>query len=114
LQVDFDIPTNDGVQLANDKEPDALGFVNQINIPTSDGEFNVWTTLAISQSFNQGKTFASLYGRVNFRTESFSNQWQSGAEIRHLFFDKLYLIGKLRIQEQLSDKDNSSASFLYG
>jgi hypothetical protein len=114
IQVDFDIPTNDGVQLANAKEPDELGFVNQINIPTSDGEFNIWTTLAISQSFHQGKTFASLYGRINFRTESFSNQWQSGAEIGHLFFEKLYLIGKLKMQGQVSDKDSPSASFLYG
>jgi hypothetical protein len=115
LQVDVEIPTNDGVTLVNTKEPNSLGIKEQINLPTSDGEFNVWTTAAISKSSSSGKTFGSLYGAMNFRTESFSNQFQAGLEIGQLLFDKLYLIGKLKIQEKVVDGSSSaSASFLYG
>ncbi|MEZ4884080.1 MAG: hypothetical protein R3E32_05010 [Chitinophagales bacterium] len=115
LQVDFEVPTDDGIKLSNAKEPNSLGMIDQINLPTSDGEFNVWTTLAASQSTSNGKTFGSVYTSLNLRTESFSNQLQVGLELGHLFFDKLYLIGKVKIQDKLSsDSGSPSASFLYG
>ncbi|WP_024481586.1 hypothetical protein [Cellulophaga baltica] len=116
IQVDFDIPTNDGVNFATAKEPDDFGQINTINLPTSDGEFNVWTNLIASHSFPNGKTYGSIYSGVNFRTESFSNQFQAGAELGHLFIDKFYLIGKLKILEKLSSNNinNQSGSFLYG
>lgn len=115
IQADFEIPTDDGTNFARSKQPNALGTFDRINLPTSDGEFNVWTTLVGSHSFGQGKTYASLYTGINFRTESFSNQFQAGGEIGHLFFEKLYLIGKLRILEKLSSGEgNQGGSFLYG
>jgi len=116
VQVDFDIPTNDGNNFATAKEPDDFGQINTINLPTSDGEFNIWTNIIGSHSFPNGKTYGSLYSGINFRTNSFSNQFQAGAEIGHLFADKFYLIGKLKIQEQLATNENSgqNSSFLYG
>lgn len=116
IQVDFDIPSNDGVNFATAKEPDDFGQINTINLPTSDGEFNIWTNLIASHSFPNGKTYGSIYSGVNFRTESFSNQFQAGAELGHLFLDKFYFIGKLRVQEKLNSKDNGNqnASFLFG
>ena len=114
LEVDLEIPTNDGINLSSAKEPNSLGIVEQINLPTSDGEFNFWTTLAASQSTSDGKTFGSLFSSINFRTESFSHQFLAGLEFGHLFFDKLYLIGKLKIQEKLSSDLNQGTSFLYG
>ncbi|MBT2162194.1 hypothetical protein [Zobellia barbeyronii] len=115
LQVALDIPSNDGENFAQSKSPDDFGQINEINLPLSDGEFNVWTTLAASHGFANGKTYASAFTSINFRTESFSNQLQVGAEVGHLFFDKLYLIGKLKIQEKLSSEiNNQSGSFLYG
>ena len=115
VQADFEIPTDDGTNFARSKQPNALGTFDEINLPTSDGEFNVWTNLIGSHSFGNGKTYGSLYTGVNFRTESFSNQFQAGAEVGHLFFDKLYLIGKLRILEKLSSSDGfQGGSFLYG
>ncbi len=115
LQVDFEIPTDDGINFATAKEANALGTFDRINLPTSDGEFNVWTTLIASRSLANGKTYGSIYTGVNFRTESFSNQFHAGAEIGHLFFSKLYLIGKLRVLEKLSSGGgNQGGSFLYG
>ncbi|WP_276167718.1 hypothetical protein [Zobellia alginiliquefaciens] len=115
LQVALDIPSNNGENFAQSTTPDDFGQFNEINLPLSDGEFNVWTTLTASHGFANGKTYASAFTSVNFRTESFSNQLQVGAEVGHLFFDKLYLIGKLKIQEKLSSEtNNQSGSFLYG
>ncbi|MDC6363813.1 MULTISPECIES: hypothetical protein [Flavobacteriaceae] len=115
VQADFEIPTDDGTNFARSKRPNALGTFDEINLPTSDGEFNVWTNIIGSHSFGDGKTYGSLYTGINFRTESFSNQFQAGAEVGHLFFDKLYLIGKLRILEKLSSGDGfQGGSFLYG
>jgi len=114
ITVDFDIPTDDGKNFATSKEPNSLGMFDQVNLPTSDGEFNVWTTLAASQSYLDGKLFGSIYGGVNFRTEDFSNQWKSGIEVGYLFFDKFYLIGKLNVQGKFEASDIVVASFLYG
>nr|WP_288977358.1 hypothetical protein [uncultured Allomuricauda sp.] len=115
VQANFEIPTDDGRNFARSKNPNALGTFDVINLPTSDGEFNVWTNLIGSHSFGNGKTYGSLYTGINFRTESFSNQFQAGAEVGHLFFDKFYLIGKLRILEKLSSGEgNQGVSFLYG
>lgn len=114
FQADVEIPTDDGLNFATTKQANEIGIFEQINLPTSDGEFNFWTTLAASQSTSSGKTFASIFASINFRTEGFSHQFQSGIEIGHLFFDKLYLIGKFKIQENLSDELSSSGSFLYG
>ncbi|MDP5060302.1 MAG: hypothetical protein NWP64_00130 [Maribacter sp.] len=115
LQVALDIPTNDGSNFAQSNNANAFGEFDEINLPVSDGEFNVWTTLAASHGFKNGKTYACAFSSVNFRTKDFSNQFQAGVELGHLFFDKLYLIGKLKIQERLSSENNvQSGSFLFG
>lgn len=115
LQVDFSIPTTDGIQFAKSKNTNALGEFDVINLPTSDGEFNVWTTLAASQSLKNGKTFFSVFGAINFRTESFSNQLKVGGELGHLFFDKWYLIGKINVFDRIGDGNGTTAAtFLYG
>ncbi|WP_300022571.1 hypothetical protein [uncultured Maribacter sp.] len=115
LQVALDIPTNDGSNFAQSKNANAFGQFDEINLPVSDGEFNVWTTLAASHGFDNGKTYASAFSSVNFRTEGFSNQLQAGVELGHLFFNRLYVIGKLKIQERLSSENNvQSGSFLFG
>ena len=114
LQVDLDIPTDDGINLAQSKQPNGLGTYDWINLPTSDGEFNVWTTLAASQSTKSGNTFASLYTGLNIRTKGFSHQIQAGFEIGHLFWKKWYVIGKMKILERLGNGTGATGSFLYG
>jgi len=114
IAVEAEIPTGDGTSFAQANEPNALGIRERINLPTTDGEFNVWTTLAASQSTPSGKTYGSLFGSINFRTENFSNQLQAGLEAGQLLFDKLWIIGKLQLQERLSDEPQQGVSFLYG
>ncbi|NJL75873.1 MAG: hypothetical protein HC892_13470 [Saprospiraceae bacterium] len=114
LALETEIPTGDGILFTDSKSPNALGIIEQINLPTSDGEWNFLVTLATSMSSSNGKTFGSLFGTINLRTESFSHQYKSGAEIGHYLFDRLWLIGKLQINGTLSDSPNKAVSFLYG
>lgn len=112
--VAVDIPTDDGKLFTQAKEENELGIRERINLPASDGEFNLRANLAVSQSFNKGQTYAGLYGAANFRTQGYSNQWQSGVELGHLLFDRLWVIGKLNQQGRFSDEVNRGVSFLYG
>lgn len=114
LAIEAEVPTDDGVKLANTLQPNDIGIIEQINLPTSDGEFNIWTTLAASRSTASGKTFGSVYTSFNYRTQGFSPQLQAGVEIGHLLWDKVYLIGKAKIQERLNTDLGQGGSFLYG
>lgn len=109
-----EVPTDDGRLVAHAKEVNELGFRENVNLPASDGEWNVRANLAISQSFGGGNTYASLYGLINFRTQGYTHQWQSGVEVGQLLFSRLWLIGKLQLQDRLSDEVNTAVSFLYG
>lgn len=109
-----DIPTDDGRLFAEAKEENELGIRERINLPASDGEVNVRTYLAISQSFNRGRTYASAFGGFNYRTQGYSHQWQSGIELGQLLFERLWVIGKLNQQGRFSEEVNRGVSFLYG
>lgn len=116
LQVELDIPTGDGMNLARTREPNSLGIFEQLNLPTSDGEFNVWTTLATSLASPKGKTFGSIYGSFNYRTQGFQHQILLGGELGQKINDKLLLIGKVRAQTRMPGQEsgNGTGSFLYG
>ena len=90
MQVDLDIPTGNGVNLSQSKELNIFGTYDFINLPTTDGEFNVWTTLAASHSTKSGKTFGSIYCGANWRTKGFGHQIQAGLEVGQLLWNKWY------------------------
>lgn len=114
LGIEAEIPSGDGFNFATANEANALGTRDRINLPISDGEFNLWTTLAVSQSLPSGTTYASFYGQYNIRTEGFSDQYRLGIELGQKFIDRLWLIGRLGIQESVSDDVQADVSFLYG
>ncbi|WP_159085996.1 transporter [Flavobacterium faecale] len=72
-----------------------------INLPSGDGEFNVWTTLAVSHSFAPSKLYASAFTAFNYRTSykerDFQNQFQAGVEVGYQFFDKLWVNSKVSV-----------------
>jgi hypothetical protein len=113
ISIEAEIPTGDAENFAKNKNLNDLGFREQVNLPLSDGEFNVWLTLASSKSTNNGKFYGSAFVAYNERTKGFSSQLQVGAEAGYLFFDKLWLIGKMRIQETISPTDEL-VNFLLG
>ncbi|MCB0644643.1 MAG: hypothetical protein KDC44_23525 [Phaeodactylibacter sp.] len=114
IGLSVDIPTDDGLLFSQHKEPNELGIIEQINLPTSDGEWNFRPLLAISKSFNGGRSYACLYAALNLRTKNYSHQWQSGLELGQFLFDRLWLIGRLNQQHRFSADNSPGVTFLYG
>jgi hypothetical protein len=102
---------------ANNFATNNSNSLEKINLPSGDGEFNVWTTLAASHSFPGSNTYISAYTAFNYRTKYedryFQNQFQSGLEVGHLFFNKLWLNTKLSIQTGVG-QDPEFADFIRG
>jgi hypothetical protein len=73
--------------------------LDKINLPTGDGEFNVWTTVAASHSFYPVPLYTSVYSAFNWRTKfgdrNFQNQFQAGIEAGYKIKNKFWLNAKL-------------------
>ena len=95
LSIAPSLPTGKQQLFANSK----INSFDKIDLPTGDGEFNVWTTAAISHSFYPKPMYASAFTSFNYRTKykerNFQNQFQTGVEFGHKFVDKLWLSGKV-------------------
>lgn len=87
-----------------------------IILPTGDGEFNVWTTIAASTSFGSG--YASAFASYNYRTTyqglAFRDQYQIGAEVGYQPTDALWLSAKARIQESIGESQHPELGFVRG
>lgn len=70
---------------ANNFASSTVNDFEQINLPSGDGEFNVWTTLATSFALPNAPFYGSIFAAYNFRTSyedvSFTDQFAIGAEI---------------------------------
>lgn len=88
----------------------------KINLPTGDGEFNVWTTLAASKSF--GKLYGSAFAAYNFRTKfeglPFRNLYQFGIEGGWNPVRPLWLNAKLRAQFSSGESIHPELGFVRG
>ena len=112
VSVAPEIPTGRANAYATNKQfPE-----DRINLPTGDGEFNVWTTLAASHSF--GKCYASAFTAYNFRTKyegkKFRNLYQFGAELGFNPWKPLWLNAKLRAQFSNGDSRHPELGFVRG
>lgn len=89
---------------------------DRINLPTGDGEFNVWATLAASKSF--GKCYASTFVTYDFRTQydakKFRDLYQVGAEIGFNPWRPLWLNAKLRAQFSNGESRHPELGFVRG
>ncbi len=96
---------------ANKNFPD-----DRINLPTGDGEFNVWTTVAASKSL--GKFYTSACAAYNFRTQykgkKFRDLYQFGAEIGYNPWKPLWLNAKLRAQFSNGESLHPELGFVRG
>lgn len=80
FSLGIEVPTGSKDLFASAKEPNSFGIIEEINLPTGDGELNVLATVAASQSFWGGKAYGSLFTTYNYRTQQYSGQWRLGAE----------------------------------
>lgn len=114
ISVASEIPLSNKTNFATTDKPNDLGIRDQINLATTDGEVNFWTTLAISRSFGKGKSYASAYSAYNLRTSDFTDQIKAGVEFGVQPTERLWLIGKLSSLFSTSDEPNPGVSFIRG
>lgn len=96
ISIAPELPTGRANAYASNKQfPD-----DRINLPTGDGEWNVWTTLAASKSF--GNCYASVFTAYDFRTryagKKFRNLSQFGVEFGYHPWTPLWVNAKIRAQ----------------
>ena len=112
ISIAPEIPTGRANAYAINKDFPA----DRINLPTGDGEFNIWTTLAASKSF--GKCYASAFGAYNFRTKykglAFRDLYQFGAEIGYNPWKPLWINAKLRAQFSNGESQHPELGFVRG
>jgi hypothetical protein len=95
VSITPEIPTGPGKLLSQN----LVNSFEKINLPTGDGEFNLWTTLAVSHSFHPRPAYASVYISFNKRTryqgQPFQDQIQTGAEFGYKIKSKVWVNAKL-------------------
>lgn len=101
---------------ANALASNKINPVDKINLPLGDGEFNVWSTVAISLPL--GKAYISSFGAYNWRTKyegkSFRDQYQFGAEVGVNPLKPLWMNAKLRGQYAIGESRHPDLSFVRG
>jgi hypothetical protein len=116
ISVAPEFPTGSQDNFAKNTQSN-LGFVERINLPTGDGEFNVWTTLAASHSFHPLPIYVSLSTAYNFRTQyngfSFRDQVKFNFEAGYKLLDKVWLNGTLSAQTSIG-KERGATDFIRG
>ena len=79
-----------------------------INLPTGDGEFNVWTTLAGSASFHPLPVYISASTGFNYRTRykdiDFRNQMKYALEVGGKIANLIWINGTLVVQQSLGER----------
>ncbi len=94
-----------------------LNSFDQINLPTGDGEFNLWTTAAISHSFYPIPVYVSAFSSFNYRTKfeqrNFQNQLLSGVELGYKLVNKVWVSGKVSVLNGIGPKPKF-ADFIRG
>ena len=112
ISISPEFPTGRANAFANSK----ILVGDGIFLPTGDGEFNVWTTLAASRSF--GKWYASAFGAYNYRTTyqglAFRDLYQAGLELGFHASDPLWFQLKGRIQERVGESIHPELGFVRG
>lgn len=86
-------------------------------LPTGDGEFNVWTRLAVSRPFGVVAWmdgWASAGIGYNLRTEGFADQIGYGGELGFRLFERAYLQFRVRGQTVPSNDLDTNRGFIYG
>lgn len=88
-------------------------------LPTGDGEFNVWSRIAVSYGLPLAALpwldgWVSAGAGYNVRTDGFSNQVGFGAELGTRWWGLLIVQARMRGQFVPSDELKTSGGFIYG
>lgn len=92
---------------ANNFAQSTITDFEQINLPSGDGEFNVWTTLASSFALPNLPLYVNLYGAYNYRTHykdvSFADQLGFGAEIGYHIANLVWVNTRVNVLKSVQD-----------
>ncbi len=84
---------------ANNFAKSQVNNFERINLPSGDGEFNVWTTVATSFALGNIPFYGSIFTSYNFRTQykgvSFSDQVVVGIEAGYHIRKKVWVNARL-------------------
>lgn len=113
LSIAPEFPTGSRDNFATNKS----NSFERINLPTGDGEFNVWTTLAGSVSFYPVEAYLSAHGAYNFRTSyqgyDFRDQFKFGMEAGYKLVNLIWINAILQAQKSLG-KQAGMTDFVRG
>jgi hypothetical protein len=92
---------------ANNFAKSTINDFEQINLPSGDGEFNVWSTIATSFSLPNAPLYGSIFGAYNVRTEydgiEFNDQYALGAELGYQIAKKVWVNARLNALATVGD-----------
>ena len=112
ISIAPEIPTGRSNAFASNK----LNPQDKINLPTGDGEFNVWSTMAASGSV--GKIYSTIYASYNFRTKymglDFRDLYQVGFEFGVNAINNLWVNTKVRAQYSTGESKHIDLGFVRG
>lgn len=95
------------IGMANNFAQSKLNDFESINLPSGDGEFNVWTTLATSFSLPNAPLYGNLFGAYNYRTSyqdiSFTNQIGLGVELGYKIADLVWINSRINALTSTQD-----------
>jgi len=112
LSIGAEIPTGNPDKTAPEKDFPMIRAV----LPTGDGEWNFWGTVAASKGWR--KTYLSAFGAINLRTKNdlfeFVNLYQAGLEFGFHPAGPVWLNLKVRSQFRDAPGHTPQVYFLYG
>jgi hypothetical protein len=92
---------------ANNFAKSTINDFEQINLPSGDGEFNVWSTIASSFALPKAPFYGTIFAAYNMRTEydgiQFSDQYALGAEIGYHIASKVWVNARLNALATVGD-----------
>lgn len=114
ISIAPELPTGPNDNFATNRER----AFEQINLPTGDGEWNIWTTLAASHSFYPLPLYLSTHAAFNYRTgyqgTNFRNQIKYGVELGYQPTKSIWLIGRAGALVTIGDPTTTITVFPRG
>ena len=90
--VALELPTGNARARGYDRQ-DPSSF---INLPTGDGELNVWTRAALSHPLPNHPAYFTLDAGYNKRTQGFTDQFSAGLQVGYKVKDRAWLTASVR------------------
>ena len=114
LAIGPEVPISKRDNFAKHKKPNDLGIYEQANLATTDGETNIWTTLAASKSWGKYKGWATAFSSYNLRTRGFTDQFQGGFEVGYKIRPVFYVKTRGTVLLSMSGGPNQNVPFFRG